>query len=62
MPVDTGKTIMQMEGKDGLDRLLGEVMDGDRDGAGLAVLYRGSLAAVAAAAAAAVGCFPWFLT
>lgn len=55
MPIDTGKTVMQVEGREGLDRLRDDVV-GNR---GVGVLYRGSLAAAAATAA---GHFPWFLT
>lgn len=54
MPVDTSKTIMQVEGKDGLDELVENVKEN-----GPGPLYRG---AVASAAATAVGHFPWFLT
>jgi len=54
MPVDTSKTIMQVEGKDGLDALVENVKEN-----GPGPLYRG---AVASAAATAVGHFPWFLT
>ena len=59
MPVDTSKMIMNVEVKDGLDWLWGEVIDEDGNGVAEVVLYWGSLAA---AAAAAVGCFPLFLT
>jgi len=54
MPVDTSKTVMQVEGKEGLDELYRSVKD-----IGPGPLYRGS---VASAAATAVGHFPWFLT
>jgi len=54
MPVDTSKTVMQVEGKEGLEELYQSVKD-----IGPAPLYRG---AVASAAATAVGHFPWFLT
>ncbi|XP_023322126.1 uncharacterized protein LOC111696668 [Eurytemora carolleeae] len=54
MPVDTLKTTLQVEGKDGL-RLLGNKMRLQ----GPAVFWYGSLAA---ASATAVGHFPWFYT
>jgi len=54
MPVDTSKTVMQVEGREGLDELYRSVKD-----IGPSPLYRGS---VASAAATAVGHFPWFLT
>ena len=54
MPVDTSKTVMQVEGKEGLSLLYDEVKE-----IGPGPLYRGALAS---AAATAVGHFPWFLT
>jgi hypothetical protein len=54
MPVDTSKTVMQVEGRDGLEELFRNVREN-----GVGPLYRGSLAS---AAATAVGHFPWFLT
>ncbi|CAM9820022.1 unnamed protein product [Discosporangium mesarthrocarpum] len=54
MPVDTTKTIMQVEGKDGLPSLIKKVKTG-----GPPVLYHGALAA---SAATFVGHYPWFLT
>lgn len=54
MPIDTSKTIMQVEGKDALNELFNQVKQ-----TGPGPLYRGALAS---AAATAVGHFPWFLT
>mmetsp|Transcript_36970 Transcript_36970/g.103241 ORF Transcript_36970/g.103241 Transcript_36970/m.103241 type:complete len:316 (+) Transcript_36970:31-978(+) len=54
MPVDTVKTIMQVEGKNGLS-ILGKKLKGG----GPPVLYHGALAA---SAATFVGHFPWFFT
>lgn len=54
MPIDTSKTVMQVEGADGLPRLWTKVTT---EGPG--PLYQGALAAAAATAA---GHFPWFLT
>lgn len=54
MPVDTSKTVMQVEGKEGLEMLVENVKEN-----GVSPLYRG---AFASAAATAVGHFPWFLT
>lgn len=54
MPLDTSKTAMQVEGKDGLVRLVEKVVEN-----GPSPLYQG---AVASAAATAAGHFPWFLT
>ncbi len=54
MPVDTSKTVMQVEGKEGLENLYESVRE-----KGPGPLYRG---AFASAAATAVGHFPWFLT
>lgn len=54
MPIDTSKTIMQVEGKDALNELFNQVKE-----TGPGRLYRGALAS---AAATAVGHFPWFLT
>jgi len=55
MPIDTCKTVMQVDGGEGLQRLIGKVKDGKT----LSPLYQGSLASAAATAA---GHFPWFLT
>mmetsp|Transcript_15834 Transcript_15834/g.33746 ORF Transcript_15834/g.33746 Transcript_15834/m.33746 type:complete len:428 (+) Transcript_15834:199-1482(+) len=55
MPIDTSKTAMQVEGKQGLERLFKRVV-GDKT---LGPLYSG---AFAAAAATAAGHYPWFLT
>ena len=54
MPVDTSKTVLQVEGKDGLGTLVENVKEN-----GIAPLYRG---AIASASASAVGNFPWFTT
>ena len=54
MPVDTSKTVLQVEGKDGLDELYEKVKE-----VGIGPLYRG---AFASAAATAAGHYPWFLT
>lgn len=54
MPIDTSKTILQVEGKEALEDLLRDVKS-----VGPSPLYRGALAS---AAATAVGHFPWFLT
>eukprot|EP00557_Chaetoceros_sp_GSL56_P006806 CAMPEP_0176494486 /NCGR_PEP_ID=MMETSP0200_2-20121128/10129_1 /TAXON_ID=947934 /ORGANISM="Chaetoceros sp., Strain GSL56" /LENGTH=437 /DNA_ID=CAMNT_0017892261 /DNA_START=14 /DNA_END=1325 /DNA_ORIENTATION=+ len=54
MPVDTSKTVMQVEGSKGLEELFRNVGEN-----GVGPLYRGALAS---AAATAVGHFPWFLT
>jgi hypothetical protein len=54
MPIDTSKTVMQVEGKEGLNNLYEQVQQN-----GPSPLYRG---AIASAAATAVGHFPWFLT
>lgn len=54
MPVDTSKTVMQVEGKEGLNNLYDSVKEN-----GPGPLYRG---AFASAAATTVGHFPWFLT
>lgn len=54
MPVDTVKTIMQVEGKDGL-RILGGKMRAH----GPSALFHGALAA---SAATLVGHYPWFAT
>jgi hypothetical protein len=54
MPIDTSKTVMQVEGSDGLDRLRERVLE-----SGPAPLYQG---AIASAAATAAGHFPWFTT
>jgi len=54
MPVDTCKTILQVEGKHGLKILGGKLSTG-----GPPVLFHGALAA---ASATAVGHYPWFAT
>ncbi|CAM9219451.1 unnamed protein product [Phaeothamnion confervicola] len=54
MPVDTTKTIMQVEGKDGFKMLMAKLKTG-----GPSVLYHGALAA---STATFVGHFPWFMT
>lgn len=54
MPIDTSKTVMQVDGKKGLNNLFESVREN-----GPGPLYRGALAS---AAATAVGHFPWFLT
>lgn len=54
MPIDTSKTVMQVEGKEGLTNLYDTVKEN-----GPGPLYRG---AFASAAATTVGHFPWFLT
>ena len=55
MPIDTSKTVMQVEGSEGLARLKDRILDEKS----LSPLYQGALAS---AAATAVGHFPWFLT
>jgi len=55
MPIDTAKTAMQVEGREGLSRLARNVVR-DRS---VSALYQGALAT---AAATAVGHYPWFLT
>eukprot|EP00730_Choanoeca_flexa_P019343 TRINITY_DN9442_c0_g1_i1.p1 TRINITY_DN9442_c0_g1~~TRINITY_DN9442_c0_g1_i1.p1 ORF type:complete len:299 (+),score=56.50 TRINITY_DN9442_c0_g1_i1:66-962(+) len=54
MPIDTTKTIMQVEGKDGLAKLVKKVRLG-----GPSTLYHGALAAMSATFA---GHYPWFAT
>lgn len=54
MPVDTVKSIMQVEGKEGLSKLRTKIGH-----SGVRVLYHGALAASLAATA---GHYPWFLT
>lgn len=54
MPVDTAKTRLQVNGKEGLQALVKDVSN-----AGPAVLYYGALAS---SAATVVGHFPWFYT
>jgi hypothetical protein len=54
MPIDTSKTVMQVEGSDGLVRFKERVIQN-----GPAPLYQG---AIASAAATAAGHFPWFTT
>mmetsp|Transcript_35586 Transcript_35586/g.52019 ORF Transcript_35586/g.52019 Transcript_35586/m.52019 type:complete len:449 (+) Transcript_35586:70-1416(+) len=55
MPVDSSKTVMQVEGADGLNKLWSNV----RNEMSISPLFQG---AVASAAATAVGHYPWFLT
>ena len=54
MPVDTLKTILQVEGKNGLPILREKISKG-----GIRVIYHGALGA---AGATAVGHYPWFAT
>jgi len=54
MPIDTTKTIMQVEGKNGLNILMSKLKSG-----GIPVLFHGSLAT---ASATMVGHYPWFAT
>jgi Mitochondrial carrier protein len=54
MPIDSSKTVLQVEGQAGLERLWGSVLE-----QGPGPLYRGALAQAAATAA---GHFPWFVT
>lgn len=54
MPVDTCKTVMQVEGSKGLTVLREKISD-----EGIGRLYRGSLASAAATAA---GHYPWYFT
>lgn len=54
MPLDTIKTTMQVEGKNGVAKVMGKVAKG-----GPTVLYHGALAS---AGATFVGHFPWFFT
>ncbi|KAL3826685.1 hypothetical protein ACHAXA_001208 [Cyclostephanos tholiformis] len=54
MPIDTSKTVLQVEGSDGLNRLKERVLE-----RGPAPLYQGALASAAATTA---GHFPWFTT
>ncbi|KAL3756317.1 hypothetical protein ACHAWU_007268 [Discostella pseudostelligera] len=54
MPIDTSKTVLQVEGADGWNKLREKIME-----SGPSPLYQG---AVASAAATAAGHFPWFLT
>merc|ERR1711862_858009 len=55
MPIDTSKTVLQVEGREGFNRL---ILDA-KSRRTLAPFYRG---AFATAAATAVGHYPWFLT
>jgi hypothetical protein len=55
MPIDTCKTVMQVDGGEGLKRLYDKI----KETKSIHLLYQGSLAS---AAATAVGHFPWFLT
>merc|ERR1711991_1293161 len=54
MPVDTFKTTMQVEGKDGISKLMTKFKSN-----GPSVFYQGALAA---ASATFVGHYPWFFT
>ena len=54
MPIDACKTILQVEGADGLQKLRAKVKGG-----GPGVLYHGSLGAMSATF---VGHYPWFFT
>jgi len=54
MPIDSCKTIMQVEGKQGIPILMQKIKEN-----GIKVLYTGSLASCTATI---VGHFPWFLT
>jgi hypothetical protein len=54
MPIDTTKTIMQVEGKNGLKILVSKLKVG-----GIPVLFHGS---IATSSATMVGHYPWFLT
>jgi hypothetical protein len=54
MPIDSCKTIMQVEGKQGIPILMNKIKEN-----GIKVLYTGSLASCTATI---VGHFPWFLT
>jgi len=54
MPIDTTKTLMQVEGKNGLNILMSKLKVG-----GIPVLFHGSLAT---ASATMVGHYPWFAT
>ena len=54
MPIDTTKTIMQVEGKHGFSKLVGKVKASKPT-----VLYHGALAS---ASASMVGHYPWFMT
>jgi hypothetical protein len=53
MPIETCKTVLQVDGASGFAKLMGSVQRGQ-----LGVLYRGSTAAILAVAA---GHYPWFL-
>jgi len=55
MPIDTSKTILQVQGTEGLQQLTDSIVETKS----IQPLYRGALAS---AAATAVGHFPWFLT
>lgn len=52
MPIDTAKTVLQVEGNEGYRSLMRRIGRGE-----LSAFYQGSLAT---AAAAALGHFPWF--
>eukprot|EP00055_Hartaetosiga_balthica_P005414 m.15851 g.15851 ORF g.15851 m.15851 type:complete len:291 (-) comp4532_c0_seq1:314-1186(-) len=54
MPIDTTKTVLQVEGSEGMKKLRAKMHTG-----GFRVLYHGSFAAVGATL---VGHFPWFFT
>jgi len=55
MPIDTSKTVLQVEGRQGFNNLLQDIKQRKT----LSPFYRG---AIATAAATAVGHYPWFLT
>lgn len=55
MPIDTSKTVLQVEGREGFADLIRDVTERKT----LGPFYRGALAT---AAATAVGHYPWFLT
>lgn len=55
MPIDTSKTVLQVEGRQGFYNLLQDIKQRNT----LSPFYRG---AIATAAATAVGHYPWFLT
>merc|ERR1711862_964467 len=55
MPIDTSKTVLQVEGREGFNRLIEDV----KSRTTLFPFYRG---AFAPAAATTVGHYPWFLT
>mmetsp|Transcript_27031 Transcript_27031/g.50535 ORF Transcript_27031/g.50535 Transcript_27031/m.50535 type:complete len:332 (+) Transcript_27031:192-1187(+) len=52
MPIDTCKTVLQVDGADGFQRLKRKVLEGN-----LSVLYQGTLATIAATF---IGHYPWY--